>query len=782
MSVSHVPSAGRFVGQSVSRKEDLRLVTGKGRFVDDITVKGMLHAAFLRSDVARGNVTRIDTTAAKALPGVRLVLTGADLNPHAGLMIPSMFVDGLFGPVGPTRPLAGDDVRFVGDPIALVIADSRYIAEDAVDLIEVDIDPLDPIVDYETAAGITDLVHPEQGTNISMFMEVPAPEGAAEAWSSAATVVRESYYQHRYSTVPMETRGVVASFDKHQQMLDVWISSQNPHEVRLAVSRTTGLSENKVRVRSGDVGGGFGQKSFAGREELAVILAATLHGIAIKWIEDRREDLIAGYHARQARADVGFAFDEEGHILAASMAHLEDVGAYTLGGGASGPMACMHFPGPYRVPFLDFASTVVWTNTCGRAAYRAPWQMESVAREQMLDHCARAMGMDPLELRRRNVLQPSDLPYMNPAGVEVINVSPAESLDAAAAAIGYDGFRAEQAAARASGAAAESGKVQGIGICLYIEPSPAQMVAYANEPVNIRVHPDGHVDVFLGSGAHGQGLETTTAQLCAEYLGVNFEDVTVHQGDTESTPFGPGTGGSRSGPMIGATVLQAASGLKEKILTIAANQLEAAVEDLAIEGGVISVAGTPSKSTTIADVANLAYHHSYMLPEGMSAGLEVVNRYMAPPAIWSNACHIAIVEVDTITGFVEVLRYVVAEDCGKMINPMIVEGQIAGGVVQGLGGVLFEENLYDDIGTPMATTFMDYLLPGSTEVPDVEYVHIETPAATLGGFKGCGEGGAIGAPPAIFNAVSDALAHLGAHFTRQPLSPARITDALAAAN
>jgi aerobic carbon-monoxide dehydrogenase large subunit len=772
MTMTHVPGAGRFVGQSVVRKEDLRLITGKGHYVDDIRVNAMLHAAFLRSDVARGRITRLDVTAARALPGVHHVLTGADLNPHAGLMIPSMFVSGEFGPVGPIRPLAGDDVRFVGDPIVLIIAESRYIAEDAADLIEVDIEPMVPIIDYETAAANTELVHPEQGTNIASVMEMPPSEDVQAIWDSAAHVVRETFYQHRYSTVPMETRGVVVAYDQHEGNLDVWMSSQNPHEVRQAVSRTTGIAENRVRVRSGDVGGGFGQKSFAGREELAVILAASRLGIAVKWIEDRREDLIAGYHARQARAEVGFAFDKDLNIVAASMTHLEDVGSYTLGGGASGAMACMYFSGPYRVPVFDFAATVVWTNTCGRAAYRAPWQMESVAREQMLDHCARVLGVDPLDLRRRNVLQSSELPYMTPLGVAVENVSPAQALEAAAAAIDYDGFRKQQLAARAEG------RYIGIGICNYVEPSPTQMVAYANEPVNIRISPLGHVDVYLGSGAHGQGLETTTAQLTAEFLGVGFDDVSVHQGDTESTPFGPGTGGSRSGPMIGATVLQAATGLKAKVLAIAAHILEAAVEDLSIQDGVIAVAGTPARSTTIGTVANMAYHMSYMLPEGVDAGLEVVNRYMAPPTIWSNACHVATVEVDTVSGMVKVLRYVVAEDCGKMINPMIVEGQIAGGVVQGLGGVLYEENVYDEAGTPLATTFLDYLVPGSSEVPDVEYVHIETPASTLGGFKGCGEGGAIGAPPAIFNAVCDALAPLGVHFTRQPLSPGRIMTAL----
>jgi carbon-monoxide dehydrogenase large subunit len=776
MTVTHPSSAGRFVGHSIARTEDPRLLTGHGHYVDDVHITGMLHAAFRRSDVARGRITHLDVTAAAAVPGVHLVLVGADLNPHAGVMIPSIFVDGMLGPVGPIRPLAGDDVRFVGDPIALVIADTRYIAEDACDLIDVEIEPLPPQVDYEAVLTSTEVIHPEQGTNVVMEMSTEPSEASRSAWAGAERIIEKSFHQHRYSPVAMETRGVVSVWDPFEQRLDVTISSQNPHEVRLAIQRTTGVPEHRIRVRSGDVGGGFGQKSMCGREELAVILASTLHGLTVKWIEDRREDLIAGYHARQARADCKMGFDAEGRIVAAYMGHLEDTGAYPLGGGASSAMACSQYPGPYRIPLLDFWTAVVWTNTGGRCAYRGPWQMESVAREQMLEHCARELGIDPLELRRRNVLHRSEMPYTSAGGNVIENVTPEECLEAAAETIGYDAFRTEQRAALAEG------RYLGIGTCLYIEPSPTLFAAYSNEPVHIRIHPDGHVDVTLGSGAHGQGLETTTAQLTAEYLGVDFADVTVRQGDTDSSPFGPGTGGSRSGPMIGATVIQAAGILQTKILSIAAQLLEAAVEDLVMERGTISVVGTPSRSVTISDVATMSYQAPYLLPEGVEPGLEVVNRYTSPPTIWSNACHMVTVEVDITTGVVQLLRYVVAEDCGRMINPNIVEGQITGGVIQGIGGVLFEENAYDDMGNPLATTFMDYLVPTATEVPPIEIVHLESPASTLGGFKGCGEGGAIGAPPAVFNAVCDALASLGVELDRQPLTPTRIWEAIAAAD
>ena len=319
------------------------------------------------------------------------------------------------------------------------------------------------------------------------------------------------------------------------------MASQNPHEARLAFSRGTGLPENQIRVQIGDVGGGFGLKSFVGREEQAVVLAAHMLNTTIKWIEDRRENLIASAHARVERIKATVAVDDDGVILATDVEHMDDSGAYPIGGGSAGPMVGMLFSGPYRTGPLAWSSTQVWTNTCGKAAYRGPWMMETTAREEMMDATARAIGMDPVEFRRRNVIHRSELPFMSPGGMLIENVSPEETLEQAVAAIGYDDFRKEQAAAAADG------RYLGLGVALYVEPQPG-MGPYANEPAHIRVHPDGRVDVYIGSGAHGQGLETTTAQLAAEYLGVNIDDVTVHQGDTESSPFGPGTGGSRSGP------------------------------------------------------------------------------------------------------------------------------------------------------------------------------------------------------------------------------------------
>jgi carbon-monoxide dehydrogenase large subunit len=758
-------SAGRYVGQAVLRKEDPRLLTGRGRYTDDVTLPNMLHAHFVRSDVARAKF-RVDVSPARDAEGVVAVFTGEDLNGEvAGTMYPSMFV-GAEDFMSPMYPLAVGDVRFVGDPIALVIAESRYLAEDAAELIEIDYDDIvDPILDYDTAlAGDGNDVHPNRPGNVVMQLAVPMTEEARAAVESAAHVVSQSFVQHRYSMIPMECRGVVARWEPFDRRLDVWLSSQNPHEARLVFSRSTGVPENQIRVQIGDVGGGFGLKSFVGREEIVVVLAAYVLGTTVKWSEDRRENLIASAHARQERCDVTLAVDDDGVLVGAELEHFDDAGAYPMPGGSAGPLVGMLITGPYRVPHLAWESTAIYTNTCGSASYRGPWMMETTAREQMMDYTARQLGLDPLEFRRRNILHRSDLPYQSAGGMAIENVTPEETLEQAAAEIGYDAFRAEQARATAEG------RYLGIGFAVYVEPQPG-VAAYANEPAHVRMHPDGRVDVFIGSGSHGQGLETTTAQLVAENLGIDFEDVTVRQGDTDSAPFGPGTGGSRSGPMIGQAVTEASLKLRDKVVAIAAHLLEAAPEDLEIADGVVSVQGTPTKSVPVQQVANTAYQQSATLPPELDSLLDVVHRSMAPATMWSNATHAAIVELDPATGMVDLLRFVVSEDCGRMINPNIVEGQVHGGVAQGIGGVLYEHNVYDDDGNPLASTFMDYLVPTAHEIPEIETFHIESPASTVGGYKGVGEGGAIGAPAAVFNAVADALAQHGITVTEQPLGP-----------
>ena len=765
------PSA-RLVGNRISRKEDPRLLTGMGRYVDDIVVPGMLHAAFARSDIARGRIVGVDIAAAHEGDGVVAVLTAVDLNhvlvgPMGATPMLSM------GPPGPNKVLADDEVRYVGDPYTLVVAETRALAEDALELIELDVEPLPPVVDYTTALESSEHVHPDMDSNVAGAMPMPPDDELRALFESAPHVVTGHYVQNRYLAVPMETRGIVASWHPQTGSFDVYVSTQSPHDVRTVTSRITGVPESRIRVQMGDVGGGFGQKAYLARDEQIVVLASYHLGQPLKWIEDRRENLLAATSSRAECCTVTVAADQEGTILGIAADHLDEVGAYPQAGSAAA-MGAVIFTGPYRIPKLAFESRSVFTNTCSRAPYRGPWQFETYFREQAVDSLARKLGMDPLELRRRNVLKRDELPYTLPLGIPMFDVSPAETLEQAASMVDYDAFRVWQREQLAVG------RLLGVGIGLYIEPQ-SMIGPYSTEPAHIRIQPDGTVGVYLGSGSHGQGLETTTAQLVSEFLGVSFDDISVHQGDTNETPYAFGTGGSRSGPILGAAIQGAAQRLRQKVTEIAAHLLEAAPEDVDVVDGIASVRGTPTQSRTVAEIAHAAYLAPGSLPPGIEPGLETLHRYTSDQLfVFSNACHLCTVEIDPHTGVVALLRYIVSEDCGVMINPSIVEGQIAGGAVQGIGGALLEDFVYDEHGNPLTSTFMDYLLPTATDVPEIEFGHIETPASTPGHYKGVGEGGAIGAPAAVANAVNDALSLVGAHVAVAPFTPARIVEALAA--
>jgi carbon-monoxide dehydrogenase large subunit len=429
----------------------------------------------------------------------------------------------------------------------------------------------------------------------------------------------------------------------------------------------------------------------------------------------------------------------------------------------------MLFPGPYRIPSASFRSTAVYSNTVGRTAYRGPWQFESVAREVLLDVAARRLELDPIELRRRNLLRSDELPYASATGFTYDHVTPFETFELAVSMLDLDAFRGEQADARAAG------RHLGVGTSTFIEPTTPGYGVYGTEGATIRIEPSGAVNVYVAGGSSGNSIETTVVQLVADELGVDIADVSTIQGDTAVTPFGAGACGSRSASMTAGAVAETAAVLRDRLLAIAAHRLEAAVEDLELANGRVSVRGTPSAAITYAEIARVAYLSPYELPPGVPAGLEASGRYTAAaPQVWTNATHVCTCEVDIATGQVELLRYIVSEDCGPMINPAVVEGQIAGGTVQGIGGALYEHLVYDDAGNPVTTTFMDYLVPTAAEIPMIEYGHLETPGPTPGGYKGVGEGGAIGAPPAVINAVADALAPLGVTITEQPLSPSKI--------
>lgn len=768
----------RYVGQRVARSEDARMVTGHGTYVDDVVVPGVLHAAFVRSSVASGVITNLDVQGALATPGVVAVLTGADLN---GAVVEAWLdYEGpaAAGAPRPFRVLAEGDVRFAGEAIAMVVAESRYAAEDGAEAVVVDIEGRPAVVSIADAlAQGSPVVHPDRADNVAGRIDPPEDPALDAIFASAAHVITETFVQHRYACVPMETRGIVSSWDPYRGQLSVHVSTQGPHGVRTQLARIMGLGDHQVRVVMPDVGGGFGQKMFLLPEEIAVPLAARIVGRPVKWIEDRRENLMAGQHAREDEVTVSFAVDDDGIILGARADFSENVGSFPAGGSSSIRFSSLVFPGPYRIPRYRATARAVFTNTNGRCSYRGPWMVETVAREQMMDRVAAQLGVDPLEIRRRNVIRAADLPYTTAAGLIYDQVTADATLEQAAGIVDYDAFRALQASRRAEG------RLVGIGVSLFTEPSGIAQGTLSTEAATVRIGFNGLVEVVTSSASHGQSLETTIAQVVADELGVDMADISVTQGDTASTPYGPGTGGSRSAVLSSGAAREAARSMRAKLVRIAAHRLEAAEEDLQVVDGRVSVAGTPSAALGFAELARLAYSAPDALPAGEEPGLQAHVRYRpSSPFTWSNACHICTCEVDPVTGKVTLDRYVVSEDCGVMINPNVVEGQIAGGVVQGIGGVLYEHMAYDSDGNPLATTFVDYLLPTTTEVPTIEYGHVETPAPTNeGGHKGLGEGGAIGSPPAVINAVNDAIAALGARITVQPLTPEAVADAIAAA-
>jgi carbon-monoxide dehydrogenase large subunit len=764
--------AARYTGARINRVEDARLVTGRGTYVDDIVVPGMHHACFVRSPLARAVIRGIDVSAARALPGVHAVLTAADLNPDVREQWHTSI--GRESPETPRPPLAEGEVRFVGDPVALVVAVSRYVAEDAADLVEVDLEPLPAVVDYTRAEQADILVHESHGSNLIGEMVGAPPSALAESFSSAAHVVTETIFQQRYAAVPMEGRGLVVDYSRFSGELTIYSATQSPHEVRMFCARLLGMPEHHIRVIMRDTGGGFGQKIMVQRDEMCLMLAGRKLAVPIKWVEDRRENLMAAGQSRHEHAAVKMAFAADGAIQAAQIDFMSDCGAYPTPWpvGTSAVIGAL-FPGPYRVPRASFTAKTIYTNTVGRSAYRGPWQFESLAREVLLDIAARRIGIDPAELRRRNLLRQDELPYTSANGMPYDSISPLDTFEQALRMVDYAAFRQEQAEARSAG------RYLGVGLSTYVEPSTPGFGYYATEAATIRIEPSGKINVYIAGGSTGNSIETTVVQLAADALGANIEDVATIQGDTAVTGFGGGAAGSRSGSMTAGAIRETAAVLRERIIAIAAHRLEAANEDIELAHSRANVRGTPSIGMSLAEVASCAYFDPYSLPPGVPAGLEASARYTAESRfIWVNATHLCTCEVDVTTGEVKLLRYIVSEDCGPMINPNVVEGQIAGGTVQGIGGVLYEHLAYDEDGNPVATTFMDYVLPTTAEVPVIEYGHIETPAPGPGGYKGVGEGGAIGAPPAVVNAVADALAPFGVTITRLPLGPSQIRDLL----
>ncbi len=768
--MSQTIPAQRFVGESVPRSEDRRILTGSGNFVDDVQLPGMLHASFVRSPVAHALVTNVDVSAARELPGVVAVYSGADLQ---GLLAPGAPPPTLFpGMPSPAFTiLATDKVRLVGDPVAVVIAETKYIAEDAAELVEVDYDDLAPVA---SAAAALDPNSPpifaDAGSNVLVNGRTGTHGDVDAAFDAADRVVSATIDQHRHQNVPMECRGSVSSFDPETGMLTVHGANQGVHLAKMTLCAQLGLPPDKVRVLCGDIGGSFGLKISASREDIACAAASRALGRPVKWIEDRREHLMFSGHAREESMVAEAAVTNEGDVLALKVAMTVDTGAYPgMGSMISGLIESM-LPGPYKIQATSFTFSAAVTNKATYVAYRGPWAAETFTRERLLDIVAHQLGIEPLDLRLRNVVTRGEPPLAMVTGRSLVGVTTRESLEKMAEIIDLPSFRARQAAARAEG------RFLGLGVATYIEAAPGPREGGGGggimgpEQMRMRLEDDGTVSVFTSQMPHGQSHETTFAQIAADEIGVPFEQVRVIAGDSDTVPMGFGTGGSRAATMAGGATLHTARALRDRILEVSADLLEASANDLDLADGKVAVRGVPVSAITLADVAERA-------PEPV----EATGAFDGGEGGWSGGTHCAIVDVDVETGQVIVERYIVVEDCGALINPAVVEGQVRGGVAQGIGAVLLERSAYDDQAQFLAGTFMDYLLPTATEIPRIEIHHLETvPLDPDVNFRGVGEGGMIVSPPTLCNAIEDALAPFGVTITEQHLPPARILELIGA--
>ncbi|WP_029421173.1 xanthine dehydrogenase family protein molybdopterin-binding subunit [Alicyclobacillus macrosporangiidus] len=756
----------RFTGARVTRIEDARLLRGQARYLDDIAAPGMLEMAFVRSNRAAARIVSIDTSAALRVPGVKAVWTFEDC--------PITLVNKAYQVQQPV--LAKDEVRHVGELVVAVIAEDRYTAEDAAELVQVKYDPLTPVLDMR--AAMTDeprRVHADRPNRF--YHKVQETDGFQQAFEGAPRKLKLTFTTHRQTGVPLETRGCAAMPDPASGRLTVYATHQSPHNFRAQLARVLGLSENLVRVVVPEVGGGFGIKAMFYPEYVIVAEAARRLGRPVKWVSDRTECLLTDAHARDAVHEVEVAFTEDGRIVALRDHVLGDTGAYPFLGfaGAVGEAgwATDMLTGPYKIPYVSITIDCVFSNKAPTGPYRGVGgPIGAQVHEGVVDAIARELKMDPADVRRVNFIGPDEFPYETPTGNVYDPGSYRESLERALALVDYERFRRQQAEWR------KQGRYVGIGLCSFVEPSAfaeSEAGSIPYEAASVRIEPNGTVTASFGLGPTGQGHETTMAQLIADQLGVDVKDVVVLHGDTDSAPFGGGTGGSRSGTIGGGAAVHAGQELRAKLVKLAAHLLEASEEDIELAEGKAQVAGVPARGLSIRELARVAYTDVGRLPEGMTPGLEVLVRYRPPmAATYSNGIHVAVVEVDVKTGLVRVLDYVVVNDCGKLINPMIVEGQIHGGVAQGIGSALLEELRYDGDGQLVTTSLMDYLLPSSTDVPRMRIEHLETPSAAEGGFKGMGEGSLIGAPGAIANAVSDALAPFGVFVTDLPIRPEEI--------
>jgi carbon-monoxide dehydrogenase large subunit len=772
------------VGSSLKRPDDPRLLTGRGRYVDDVTLPRTVHVAFVRSPHPHARLVAVDVADARRAAGVVGVLTGPDAarlcTPYRGIL---RHYKGM--KTGAMLPLAVERVRYVGEPVVAIAAVERAAADDATTLVRIDYEPLPAVLDPESGvAPNAPLIHPELGDNVLYDTSLRAGEPEA-VFAGAHRVWTRTFTTGRHTGVPMEPRGLVADYEPATRALTVWMSTQVPHMMQAVLAGLFGLPEHRVRVVAPDVGGSFGIKIHVYQDDMAACALALVLGRPVKWIASRRESFLSDIHAREQTIAIEVAADRDGVVLAMRARITAAVGpysAYPRSSVVEGGQVLRLLPGPYRIRNYEGALRVVAQNKVVTSQYRAVGHpIAAAVTEGMLDLIARDLGLDPAEIRRRNLIRPEELPWTSATG----NVYDSGSYQAALARLldvaRYDDLRRDQAAAR------REGRCVGIGLACFVELTGpgAQFYGIGGAPISgqdsatVRLEPSGGVTVLVGVTEQGQGMPTAIAQIVADELGVAHDAVTVRSGDTAMVPYGGGTWASRGMPIGGSAALLAAQALAAKVRTLAGALLEAHPDDVVLAAGRAAVAGAPDRALGLAELARTVHFRSNEL-RGLEPSLDATVHYTnQQPWTFTNGAHLAMVEVDVETGRIRVLRYVTVDDCGRLVNPALVAGQVAGGVAQGLGGALREHCVYDDAGQLLTTTLMDYAVPTAADLPAIEVHHLETPApAIAGGFKGAGEAGTTGAPAAVLNAINDALAPLGAMVTTQPVTPAAVVAAL----
>ncbi len=768
----------KLVGARVKRTEDPRLLTGHGSFVDDRSLPGMLHLAIRRSDHSHARIAGYDLDAARAAPGVVEILTAADL---AGVAAPVVATSRMANYHGtPIAALATGKVRYVGEPVVALVAESRYLAEDALELVGIDFEPLETVIDPVAAAAGAPFLHEQIATNVLVDRSF-AKGDADAAFAAAAHVVSGRFRFRRKTPVAIENRSCLAEFDQGRRALTLHSSTQVPGIVRDAIAEALDLPGHGLRVIAPDVGGGFGGKGSLYPEEVLVCLLARRLGRPVKFTSDRMEDLASTSHGFDEIIEAEIALDAHGRMLGMRADVLGDTGAYSIYPWTAGlePVQVVSFlPGPYRMPAYAARVRAVATSKAPTGPYRGVGRPTSAfVTERLMDMAARRLGEDPRDFRLKNFVAPDEFPYKTGSGIVWDQSSFTECLHAACDAVGYDALRREQREARAAG------RWFGIGIASYAEltgigsrisAAPGMPINTGTETASIRIDATGGVTAAFGVASHGQGLETTLAQIVADELGCRMQDIRIVHGDSDAVANATGTYASRSAVLAGGAATLAAQAVREKVLRAASHLMEAAEADLVAEGGRITVAGT-DRSISFREVARAVYAEMGRIPRDVREELEATRLYDPFFGTTASASHVCTVEIDPETFQVRIGRYVVAEDCGRLINPMVVDGQVHGGVAQGIGAALYEEVVYDDFGQLLTASLADYVIPAASEVPPMTVVHLETVSpTTLGGFRGMGEGGTIGAPAAVANAIADALAPLGIEIDELPVSPERL--------